>query len=397
MLDFSIHENETERQYIWRVGQYVSEGKITWRELTNIINEKWRQSEDDYRDESAYRKPFNSAVSYYEEVFSKMVDDEYSQKILEQKRELEQAKIQFRDERVAWNKQNYEAARNAQKLEHIENVLKEIGNVNFNISMPIIQESDNDLLIMLSDLHIGQTFNSSFGSYNSDIAKERLNKYLNEIIKIQQTHKSENAYVSLLGDLISGSIHRSIQVTNRENIIEQIKLASELISSFCYELTKKFKNVYLTDCSGNHSRIVESKENSLHDEMYDNLIAWSINNCLKHIPNFKFVNNNLDIGISQLSIRDKLYLGVHGDYDGMNKSAISNLVMMVDKKPYAVCMGHKHYAAFTEETGIKAIQGGSLAGSGDSYTIEKRLSGKPSQTVCVCDTNGVRCIYPVSL
>ena len=85
-MDFSIHENETEREYIWRVGKYVSEGKITWKELANIINEKWRDSEEEYRDESAYRKPFQSAKSYYEDVFSKMISNEYSDNIAEQKR-----------------------------------------------------------------------------------------------------------------------------------------------------------------------------------------------------------------------------------------------------------------------------------------------------------------------
>jgi hypothetical protein len=43
------------------------------------------------------------------------------------------------------------------------------------------------------------------------------------------------------------------------------------------------------------------------------------------------------------------------------------------------------------------IRGGSLAGSGDSYTIEKRLSGKASQMVCVCNKNGVVCYYPIEL
>lgn len=43
------------------------------------------------------------------------------------------------------------------------------------------------------------------------------------------------------------------------------------------------------------------------------------------------------------------------------------------------------------------IRGGSLAGSGDDYTIEKRLTGKASQMVCVCDSTGVICYYPIEL
>jgi hypothetical protein len=59
--------------------------------------------------------------------------------------------------------------------------------------------------------------------------------------------------------------------------------------------------------------------------------------------------------------------------------------------------GHMHTCAVDECNGIKMIRGGSLAGSGDSYTVEKRLSGKPSQMVCVCSDKGVEAYYTVEL
>ena len=65
--------------------------------------------------------------------------------------------------------------------------------------------------------------------------------------------------------------------------------------------------------------------------------------------------------------------------------------------PYAVLYGHMHTCAVDEAGGIKMIRGGSLAGSGDSYTVEKRLNGKPSQMVCVCSTKGVEAYYAVEL
>jgi len=41
------------------------------------------------------------------------------------------------------------------------------------------------------------------------------------------------------------------------------------------------------------------------------------------------------------------------------------------------------------------IRGGSLAGSGDDYTIEKRLTGKASQLICIADDNGLKAYYPI--
>ncbi len=43
------------------------------------------------------------------------------------------------------------------------------------------------------------------------------------------------------------------------------------------------------------------------------------------------------------------------------------------------------------------IRGGSLAGCGDQHTVEKRLTGKPSQMVCICTDKGVQAFYPVEL
>lgn len=367
----------------------------TWEDVANIINEL---TGNDYG-ESTYRKKYTSFQKMLSANQNKFVNTEAQLRELDiQKRELERAKIQFRDERNAWQRQNYIDARVEQKLDLLESELKSQGRINFK---PLdVQDrsivSDNDLLVMLSDLHIGQCFDSHFGKYNSFIAQQRLNKYLNRIIEIKDSHNSENCYVSLQGDLLSGSIHKVLAITNRENVIEQIKIASELISSFCYELTKYFSHVELSNVSGNHSRI-DRKEDALHDERLDDLIAWNVGCTLNHIPNFSINGNNIDNGICEINIRNKKYVSVHGDYDPYNRQGVSTLVTFLGYCPYAILYGHMHTCSVDETNGIKMIRGGSLSGSGDSYTVEKRLLGEPSQMVCVCTGYGVECYYPVEL
>lgn len=335
-------------------------------------------------------------AEYYKNKNFSTANDEYVKELQDKKRELERTKIQFRDERNAWQKQNYLAARTDEKLNNLESVLQNNGRVNFEVHNNLNITSDNDLLIMLADLHIGQCFSSVFGEYNSDIAKLRLNQYLNEIIEIKHTHSAQNCYVSLQGDLISNSIHKSIAITNRENVIEQIKMASEMISSFCHELSKHFTNVFMQSCSGNHSRI-DKKNDALHDERLDDLISWSVEQSLKHIKNFHVQKRQLDIGITDFSIRGKTYINTHGDFDGMSKGEVSSLCMMLGFFPYAITMGHRHFPASSDINGIKIVQSGSISGSGDAYTIEKRLSGKPNQTVLVCTEKGIKAIYNVEL
>lgn len=347
--------------------------------------------------EAAWRKPYQMSKKFFEAgVFNKLDEDKYLKELQVQKRELERKKIQFRDERNAWQKQNFIDARVEEKLNLLEEELTSQGRINFDIHDNVNINSDNDMLVILSDFHIGQCFRSIWGEYNSDIAKQRLNQLLNEIIAIQKLHNSEKCYVSLQGDMLSGNIHKTIQVTNRENVIDQIKIASELISSFCYELTKVFRVVFLSSVVGNHTRM-DRKEEALHDERLDDIVAWGVELSLKHIENFHVLNRKLDNGISDIDIRGKTYIAVHGDFDGYNKTGVSNLCMHLGFIPYAITYGHLHTCAIDEVNGVKMIRSGTLAGSGDDYTIEKRLSGKPSQMVCVCNKKGIMCYYPIEL
>ena len=311
-------------------------------------------------------------------------------------RELERQKIEFRDERRAWQKQNYTDARTKQKIDTLEEKLSEIGKVEFEPHEDNNFSSDNDMLIILSDFHIGQCFKSIWGNYDTDKARLRLNQLLNRVLEIQELHNSEKCYVSLQGDMISGNIHKSIQVTNSENVIEQIKIATELISSFCYELTKHFHFVFLSSVSGNHSRM-DIKNDAIHDERLDDIIEWAVETSLKHISNFHVLHRKLDSGIVDINIRGKSYIAVHGDYDGFNQSGVSKLCMFLGFVPYAILYAHLHKCTVDEINTVKMIRGGSLAGSGDSYTIEHRLSGKPSQMVCICNKFGVLAYYPTEL
>lgn len=385
-------DGETDDEFIFRVSK--DKDQIgTWEDMAALFNTILGKNftESYYRKRNKKHDRISCETEYNDQIDQKQFD-----KMMIGKREFERKKIQFRDERNAWQKQNYIDARAEEKLDKLEKELTSLGKVNFEKHEEVNISSDNDMLVILSDLHIGQTFNSVFGKYNIDIAKIRLNELLDHIISIQKTHHSEKCYVSLQGDLISGNIHKSIQVTNRENVIEQIKIATELISSFCYELSKHFRVVFMTSVVGNHTRI-DKKEDAIHDERLDDLISWAVELSLKHIGNFHVLKRNIDTGIVDISIRNKTYIGVHGDMDSYNKSGVQNLCLALGFVPYAILFGHLHTCSVDEVNGVKMIRGGSLAGCGDQYTIEKRLTGKPSQMICICNSDGVMAYYPVEL
>lgn len=405
MVELKKLSNENEEQYIWRVAQAKDAGLIDmkWDELGEVINQElYGDNEEDYRHSDVYRKPYTHAKKFYEAgVFSKFDEDEYTEKLNNQKRELEKAKVAFRDERNGWNKQNRVEARIEEKLDNLERSLQEIGKVNFVADDDVeIREGDNSLIVMLSDLHTGQTFNSMFGQYNTSILKGRLTQLFKKIVQIGNRHESVMVNVVLLGDQISGNIHNTIQVSNRENVIEQVKIASELIASFCTDLATVFGFVNVYGVAGNHSRLVSNKELAIHDERLDDLITWIVKQTTMHIDNIKVhddIENRIDSGISVFDLYGKQYVAVHGDHDVLNKTGVGNLSMMLGIIPYAILNGHNHFPSNTDINGVKVVQGGSMAGAGDDYTIEKRLTGKPNQTVLVCDEDGIDCIYNVEL
>ena len=375
--------------------------KITDVEWADIVDKYNLNIHYDSLRKSQQLAPFGGAFvsEYYKWKMSKNQEldgDEYLKKIQLEKQEIQKEKRKLFDERLDINKRLREEARMETTVERFENILCNIGNERYiSYEMPT-NKGERDIIVCLSDLHIGATFYGFNGCYDSTIAKNRLNQYLGKVIDIQKTHNAENCTVVLLGDLISGCIHKVISVTNKENVIEQVKIACEYISDFVYELGKHFNEVNVVGVAGNHSRI-EDKEDALLGDRLDTLIIWFIKSMLKNIKNIVVNDENLDDTLSEFFVRDKLYYAVHGDLDSTNDNAIAKLALWSGSTPYCIICGHKHYPAMSDVQGIKIVQSGSMAGSGDEYTRKKRLSGEPSQTVLVVDDNGIVCHYPIVL
>ena len=393
MSEYRRLDGESNLELIYRI---CSDKELigTWQDVADILN---KILGEDYS-ESKYRKDyqaFNRIMGANKSKFS----DESSriEEIREAERRLEREKIRFRDERNAWQKQNYVAARVEDKMDKLEEALRSSGRIQFPSDQIIsVEPTGRELLLLLSDLHIGENFNNYWGSYNTQIAKDRMGQLLARVRSIMAVEECSGCNVVLLGDCISGSIHRSIQVTNRENVIDQIKIATELVSSFIYELTQSCRYVEFTSVSGNHSRI-DKKEDAIHSERLDDLVEWGVVNKLSHIENFFYTGQKIDTSIAVIHILGKEYVAVHGDYDSFAKSGVQNLCTMLKIVPEAVLFGHMHTCAFNDVNGIKMVRGGSLSGSGDDYTIEKRLSGSPSQMVCICDDTGIISYHPIVL
>lgn len=310
--------------------------------------------------------------------------------------ELRKERQKFYDQRNAFNKVVRDRSRQEELNEIIVDAIHNGELPRLNYERNIIEASNNDLLVSLNDLHYGAVHSNYWNEYNSSIARDMIARYLDRIIQIAETHHSENCIVWQNGDAISGAIHRSIQITNKENVIEQVMGASELIAEFIAELSKHFKTVKFVSVSGNHSRIDPNKENALVDERLDDLIEWYVSARLQNFENVEIgFGEKIDSTMYLIDIRGKYYCGVHGDFDG-SASKVQSLQTMVGKPLYAVLSGHMHHNKVDEVQGVKTVMAGSFLGM-DSYCVQKRIYGKPEQMICVCDENGIVCHYDIPL
>lgn len=394
------------REYGLTPEQYELCLSDAYQKANHTIDLEWQEIIDKYGLDIHYdtlRKAtqtiFGGAFvsEYFKSKKAEKNNDSYLDEIRAEKQEIRKEKQRLFDERTALNKTLRENARIEEDLSKLEVLIKNNGAVTLPKVENIIDESDNDLFIALSDFHLGIKTDNYFGSYDSDIAAQRLSQYLDKIIKIKELHNSENAYILLLGDLLNGEIHFTTQLENRENVTEQVQKTAELISAFVYKLSKHFKCVYVNGVAGNHSR-TSFKDQVLRGNRLDNLIPWYMKAKLSHIDNIRFIDDqNYDATIGCCTVRGKEYLMVHGDFDSFSEKGVSKLVMMLGFKPTAIFYGHLHRCSFDDIAGVKIIRSGSFSGTSDDYTISKRLSGQPSQMVCVVDSNGINACYPVQL
>lgn len=388
---------------------------VTYKEIRDIVVGKLvdKTIDDDYEDlserlfgegncysASEVRKRMYGMKAVIDiidrEGFAEAASGDKSAELDERLITLQKERQKFFDQRASFTKVVRERSRQEELNEILVAALSSGNLPSLDYEPSDVEPSDNDLLVSLNDIHYGATHSNFYGEYNSDVCRQMMAGYLDKIIHIGEQHHSENCIVWQNGDAISGSIHRSIQVTNKENVIEQLTGVSELIAQFIAELSKHFNKVLFVSVAGNHSRIEPNKENALLEERLDDLIEWYLKARLQNFGNVVIgAGEKLDPTMYVIDIRGLTYCGVHGDFEGSD-AKVQALQTMARRPLYAVLSGHKHHNRIDNVQGIKTVMAGSFLGV-DDYCIQKRIYGKPEQLVCVCDSDGIRCYYDIAL
>jgi len=402
-LDLKRLENENEEQYLWRIGNAKDKGLIDigWDEIADIMNREFRADESEYRTEASYRKPYQQAKRFADAgVFCNMTEDSYLRELRFLRQDVQKEKQKLFDERVALNKTLREQSRIDSMYDMVKRAIDDYKPIRFEYFPNNHGDSNNDLIIHLTDLHCGVNIKSPLNEFNAEILSGRLKKYLNEIRDICEIHYPESAYVILGGDMIQGLIHTNARIESKENVVLQIMTVSDLISNFVFELSKMFKGVEVHTTAGNHSRAVASKEEAAHGENFDLLIPYVCKKDLKNVENVVFIDNYLDSDIATFSVRGHMVYATHGDKDTA-ANVVYHMTQFARRTglplPDLCYLGHRHCNGLTTVDGVKVIESGCVDGS-DTYAIEKRLLNSPEQTVTVVTKNHrIKALYDIQL
>ena len=384
-------EGESEYEYGLRLIEMKVEQSPSDLEWSDIVDMLGLNIHPDSLRKAANVTPYSGyhVMKYFKTKFKDESDDSLYMKEIERKMiEFQKERQRFFDQRTALNKVVRQMARRDENVDIFERAIENGSIPRLEYKYSGVEVSDKDLLVSLNDLHFGAYVDNYWNYYNSDVCKQMLGAYLDEIIAVKDLYHAENCYVWANGDLISGNIHKSIAVSNRENVIEQVVGVSELISEFLAELSKHFRQVGFSSVAGNHSRL-EDKESASQHERMDDLVEWYLKARLQNFPNILFDHyKKIDDTMYLLNVRGKTYLGIHGDYDS-SPSKLQSLQSMVKEPIYAILSGHLHHNKTDNVQGVKTIMAGSFLGM-DDYCVEKRIYGIQQQMICVCSSAGVK-------
>jgi hypothetical protein len=338
--------------------------------------------------------------------FIDLLDKDYQENITEdkilktvelQKRELEKMKTQFRDQK----RENAKILREEARFDNIKDFIKIVADEivekkPFEVKPVQYTNGDKHGVLLLSDWHYLLEVDNFLNKFNQEEFDKRINKLVYKVIQYGKFHGIKVLHICNLGDLVSGLIHNNIRVTNAEDVVTQTQYVAELLSEILYNFSCEFEKVKFYSVLDNHSRVTQSKDESLAKESFMRFIPWYIEARVKNISNIEVISDNIDEDIAVFDVLGHKCFMVHGHRDGIG-NVVQNLSLMIKQFPEYVFLSHYHHLAEDEIHGCEVVVNSSLMGT-DDYAKHLRRSSKAAQKFMVFNKeDGRECSYNIRL
>lgn len=388
IFDFKRISGETEEGYLWRIGQAKDSGilDMDWNQIASVMNREFREDESEHRTEAAYRKRYSEAKKFYDAGVFKSSENDQLKELQKMKDEVYKAKRQLSDQRREYNKMLTVDARS----DHLTERMIEAA-MSLNLSYPLLPltaENEDcaqrEALICFADIHYGMVTDNIWNTYNTEICKSRLSKFVRYCREYLTLNKVRKAHIVLLGDAIAGAIHTSARVKSEEDTCDQIMAVSELIAQAINEISSYVCKTDVYSCYGNHLRTIQNKKDSVHSDNMEKLIPWWLRQRLKGNLKVEVIDSEYK-EFAKINILGKNVLCVHGDLDNFKNLGVTANTIFTQKFGETIdytVSADKHHL---EEVGVfntESILVRSLCGT-DDHANGLRLYDKPGQTMIV--------------
>ena len=135
---------------------------------------------------------------------------------------------------------------------------------------------ENEAVLLISDLHIGMQVDNFYNTYNVEVARKRMGALVQKTIKYCKAHNVKRLNILELGDAVHGLIHTSARLEQEIDVVQQIMVASQILSDTVNQLRAAAPEVTYRSCTDNHSRMIPNLHESIEAEQYSKLITFYV-------------------------------------------------------------------------------------------------------------------------
>lgn len=398
-----MQAGENKDHYVYRLAQkYIETGEMSWDALAEIINEGLGLDEESYLNASTFRKPYQNAIRYYNNVFEKEFKKNNNDDLVKLKQEIKEERTKLNTEKIEYNKWIREKARDDLIAEKIENAIKSIEPLKFPKIYIERDTSDKEYVLVFGDEHYNSCFQIKgihgeiLNEYSPEICEQRMWNLLEKIIKVCSDNDVRVLNIFNMGDFTDGLLRVSQLKKLRYGNVEGTIKFSNFLCEWLNELSMYVRIKY-SQVNGNHDelRMLGQPKGTFKEDNMGLIVAEFIKVRMKDNPNFEFIEN--PTGYIFNNFFGYNVLGIHGEVKNMERS-LKDFSKLYHVDIDYLLAGHLHHNK-SEEIGYdcEVINVGSIIGI-DLYSVSLNKSSSASAKMFVFEeTKGKTIEYTFKL
>ena len=336
---------ETEEQYLWRMGHYIGDGLVSsWKEIGDIVNSQLCDDENKWKDCDTFRRQISTAKRYYDNVFSKMGNDkEYDPDIQKQLEALRKERIKIQTLNVERNRIDREEARRELFYEQVHTLAQTIPVPEFN-ALQIKENIEETYVLCLADIHAGAKFKSLTNEYSLEIMQDRFDLLSVDVINFIERHGVKKLIILGLGDTVQGLIHTNDLKINDSSMVVAVVTVAKTIAMFLTKLSQYANIDYIHVGSSNHSqlRLLGTKPNELMDEDVEYIIAHYIEDLCSANSRIRVRAPEAGEWFTKLNIEGYNVIAMHGHQIKNFETILKDLSAKTNEIVDYLIVGHCH-------------------------------------------------------